>query len=442
MAEKADIWLQIRPGTDSAIFMAWLNVIIEEGLYDRSFVEQWTFGFEQLKARAADYTLKRVEQITWVPAETIRESALIYARSKPGIITTGLGPDHLGLNSIRVEQAKLCLHAITGNMRAEYRQAPVGPGPVIEGAMAVRDSMLQLAEKCPAEQRKKQLGSDRFKLMTWPGYEIVNRSYEQTYGVPLSMSGHSFGAPQPLIWRSIIEGKPYPTRAIVTWTSNPLLNAANSRLVYQALKSSNLELHVVLEHMMTPTAMLADYVLPAASKLERPVLSTFEDFLSTFIAGEAAVKPMGERRHDYQFFRELAVRLGFGQYFPWQNEYELYNDRLKPLGITFERAAREKYRISSSKPWTYETNNPRTGQPTGFATPSGKFELYSNVLEELGYDPLPLYEEPPGEPAEDSRYGQEISFDTDNWGQSLTSISIRKPPVWDGNARTASGSSG
>jgi thiosulfate reductase/polysulfide reductase chain A len=378
--------------------MAWINVIIEEGLYDKDFVQQWTFGFEQLRQRAAEYPPEKVAVITWIPVAKIRESAIMYASSRPAIITAGLAPDHFGLNSIRVEQARLCLHAITGNMKAEYRQAPVGPGPLIGGAMGVRDSMLQLYEKCPAEQRKKQLGSDRFKLMTWPAYEIVHKIYSQTYGVPLAMSGHCYCAPEPLIWRSILDERPYATKALITWTSNPLLNAANVKLVYRALKSSHLELHVVLEHMMTPTAMLADYVLPAASKFERPALSTTEDFFSFFMAGERAIRPMGERRSDYYFFRQLAIRLGFGEYFPWENEEELNDYRLKPLGITFEEAARERYVISSSEPWTYATIKPQTGKPTGFATPSGKFELYSNVLQQLGYDPLPFYEEPPESP--------------------------------------------
>ena len=398
LAENADIWLQIRPGTDTALFMAWINVIIDEGLYDRTFVDKWTFGFEQLKQRASEYPPERVAEITWIPAEKIRESARIYATNKPAAITTGLAPDQIGLNSIRVEQAKLCLHAITGNMKAEYKQSPLGPGPIINGAMGIRDSMVQLEEKCPPEQRKKQLGSDRFKLMTWPAWEIINKIYKQTYGIPLPMSGHCYGAPEPVIWRSILDCKPYPTKALITWTSNPLLNAANVKLVYKALKSSNLELHVVLEHTMTPTAMLADYVLPAASKLEKPILSTIEDFISSFQAGERAIEPMGERKSDYHFFRGLAIRLGFGEYFPWETDEEYNNYRLKPLGITFEEAARERYQISSSEPWTYETINPRTGKPTGFATPSGKFELYSNVMKELGYDPLPSYEEPPESP--------------------------------------------
>jgi anaerobic selenocysteine-containing dehydrogenase len=379
--------------------MAWINVIIARGLYDREFVEQWTYGFEQLKQRAAEYSPERVAEITWIPADQIIASAIAYAGNKPGCINSGLAPDQLGRNATRVEQAKLCLHAITGNMRGEAPGlAPEGPGPIVNGVMAMRDSMMQMAELCSPEQRAKQLGSDRFKLMTWPAYERMNALYQQTYGVPLSMSGHSFAAPEPAIWRSIIDGVPYPTKALITWGSNPLLNAANTKLVYKALKSPNLDLHVVLEHFMTPTAMLADYVLPAASKLERGTLSTMEDFTSVFVAAERAIQPIGERKSDYYFFRELAIRLGFGESFPWKTEEELYNYRLQPLGITFADAATRKYVIASAEPWTYDKINPRTGKVTGFATRSGKFELYSNLLEELGYDPLPYYEEPPESP--------------------------------------------
>jgi len=407
IAENADIWLQLRPGTDTALFMAWINVIIEEGLYDKEFIEKWTFGFEQLKQRAMEYTPERVAGITWLPAEKIRESARMYATNKPAGIGTGLAPDHFGLNCTRVEQVTLCLYGITGNLRAEYGQAPVGPGPVINGAMGIRDSMVQLDEKLPQEQRVKQLGSDRFKLMTWPAWYIINKYYKQTYGIPLPMSGHMYCSPQPVIWRSIIDAEPYPTKALFTWTSNPLLNAPNVKLVYKALKSPNLDLHVVLEHTMTPTTMLADYVLPAASKLEKPALSTVEDFSPAFVAGERAIEPLGERKSDYYFFRELAMRLGFGEYFPWKTDEE-YNDyRLEPLGITFEEAARERYVVASDEPWTYEKISPITGKPTGFATPSGKFELYSNIMKELGYDPLPFYEEPPESPVRTPEVAEE-----------------------------------
>lgn len=397
LAESADIHLQIRPGTDTAMFLAWINVIIEEGLYNKAFVDKWTFGFEQLKQRASEYTPERVAEITWIPAEKIRECAELYGRSKPATIITGLGLDMMGLNGMRAEHARLCLQAITGNLEALIYERPQGPGPIINGKMGIREAMLQMEEKCLPEQRKKQIGSDRFQLMAWPAYEITSKNYKEVYGIPQCMAGHNFVAHQPSVWRAIVEGKPYPVKAMITWSSNILVTAANTKLVYKALKSQNLELHVVLDTFMTPTALLADYVLPAASKFEKPYCTSYEDFLPMFEAGERAIKPMGERRTDYEFWRGLAIRLGLGDYFPWKTDEEFAEYRLEPLGMTFKEAATERY-IISSEPWTYETINTKTGKPTGFATPSGKFELYSNVFKELGQDPLPFFEEPAESP--------------------------------------------
>jgi thiosulfate reductase / polysulfide reductase chain A len=409
-AKEADMWLQIRPGTDGALFMAWINIIIREGLYDKEFVEKWTYGFDQLRERAAEYAPERVAEITWIPAEDILKSARIYATTRPGVIEVGVASDQIGFNAIRVEQARVCLRALTGNLSVEGAELLEGPGPIIGGKMGLRDAMLQNAEMLDPAQRKKQLGADKYKLMTWPGYEIVNRYYEKTYGIPSPMSAHNFLCPQPLIWRAILEGKPYPIKALITWTSNILLNAADTKTVYRALKSPNLDLHVVLEHVMTPTALLADYVLPIASKLEKIVCHTHEDFAPVIACGERAIAPLGERRSDFHFWRGLAMRFGFGEHFPWKTEEELADYRLKPLGITFKEAATKRYVIPSDKPWTYETINPRTGKPTGFATPSGKIELYSNVLKKLGYDPLPFYEEPPESPVRTPDRAREYPF--------------------------------
>ena len=294
-AKAADIWLQLRPGTDTALFLGWLNVIIGEKLYDDAFVSEWTFGFDQLKERVSDCTPERVSEITWVPAEKIREAARMYATNRPATLNYGMATDAMGLNGMRAEQARVCLRAITGNMSVHGLEAVTGPGPIINGKIAVRDAMLQLEEKCSPEQRRKQLGADRFKLMTWTAYEITSKYYKEVYGIPQCMSGHNFLAHQPTVWQAILEGKPYPVKAMVTWTSNPLLNAANAKRVYEALKSPNLELHVVLESFMTPTALLADYVLPSASKFEQPLCSTFEDFGPILSCGQRAIKPMGER---------------------------------------------------------------------------------------------------------------------------------------------------
>ena len=405
--QYADIWLQVRPGTDTALLMAWINVIIEEGLYNQAFVDQWTFGFDELRKRAAEYTPERVAEITWVPAHLIRESARMYATNWPAVLKFGSSTDMFGRNSIRVEQARVCLRAITGNLAIGGGETAEGPGPIIDGKTGIRDSMLGLPEKVSPEQRKKQLGSDRFKLLGWPGYEIMNKNHMETYGIPYPITAHNFLSVQPLVWKAILEEDPYPVKALITWGSNPLLNAGEVKYVYKALKSPNLDLHVVLEHVMTPTAMLADYVMPIASKLEKPCCHTHEDFAPWIACGEAAVEPLGERQGDYHFWKGLAERLGFGEYFPWQTEEELADYRLAPLGLTFKEVATETYFVQSDKPWTYDTINPRTGTVTGFGTASNKVELYSQVLEELGYDPLPFYEEPPESPVSTPEVAEE-----------------------------------
>ena len=394
VAKHAHEWLPIRPGTDTALFLAWLNVIIREELYDKDFVKKWTYGFDDLKQRVVEYTPEAVAEITWLPVDQIVRTARMYGSIKPGFLSNyGMATDQIGLNGMRAEQARICLKAVTGNFTVNGGETVFGPGPMIDGKLGLRDSMLQMEAACPPEQRAKQIGSDRFKLMTWPGYELINRYYQKTYGIPYCMSGHNFLSSQPMIWDAILTEQPYPIKAMITWTSNPLLNAGNVQHIHQALKSPNLELHVVLEHMMTPTALLADYVLPAASKLEKPMCNTFEDFSPVFMCGERPVPPLYERRSDFEFFRDLAHRQGFGEYFPWETDEDFCNERVAPLGIDFKEAT-DRWFITSTEPWTYETINPNTGEPTGFATPSGKLELSSNILKELGYDPLPYYEEP------------------------------------------------
>jgi len=394
VGDDVDMWLRIRPGTDAALLLGWINIIIKENLYDKDFVENWTYGFEELKARAAEYPPEKVSEITWIPKEQIIESARMYATTFPAVIKVASSTDMLGRNAVRVEQARVCLRALTGNLKVGGGETVEGPGPIIDGKYAIRDSMLQMDDALPVEQRKKQIGMDRFRLMTWPGYELMAPIYERTYGIPFPQSAHNFLSVQPLIWKAILERDPYPVTANITWASNPLLNAGDTKLVYKALKSPNLELSVVSELVMTPTAMLADYVLPAASKLEKPICETHEDFSPSMLVAEQAADPVGERREEYLLWKGLAERLGFGEHFPWNSEEDLADYRLAPINLSFKDAATKVHRIKSDECWTYDKINPRTGKPTGFATVSGKVELYSNILDKLGYDPLPYFEEP------------------------------------------------
>jgi thiosulfate reductase/polysulfide reductase chain A len=389
MAELADFHLPLRPGTDTALALGWANVIVSEDLYDHDFVRDWTLGFDALVERLKDYTPAKVAAITGLTEAQIIGSARMYAATKPAWIIGGLAPDQIGRNGTRVEQACAVCQALTGNIDISGGSMMPNRGPCNEKGHLVRDSELELRDKLPVAQRKKQIGSDRFKLMTWPGYELTAPPYEKFYQVP-APAIHRMGAPAPLLWRTILSRQPYPITAMISWESNPLLWAANTKIVYEAMKSPNLELYVVNEYFMTPTALMADYVLPVASWMERSYLDTVEDFADFAIGGEKAVEPLGERQEDYYLWQGLGRRLGQAEYWPWETFEEHIAARVKPMGLTYEEFVQAGAIMSPLEEKKYLKH--------GFPTPSGKFELSSSILEKLGYDPLPFYEEPAESP--------------------------------------------
>jgi len=390
VAETADIWLQIRPGTDGALALGWLNIIISRGLYNKEFVEDWTYGFDSLSDRVRHYDPDRVAEITGLSADQIVASAGMYAASNPSVLVRGLATDQIGRNSIRVEQARIALRAITGNIDNDGGNRLSGVGPEIKGNRFIRESQLELIDKITPETRKKQLGYDKYKLMTWDGYELTSKNFQRVHGEPESTM-HRLGITPSLIWNAILKSEPYPVKAMITWGSNPMMWSANTRSTYEALKSPNLELHVVSEYWLTATAELADYVLPVASWLEKPMCSTYEDFSEVVFAGEQSVQPVAERLDEYSIWSGLGIRLGQQEHWPWKDYREVIEYQLKPLGITYEQMMDEGFIKSDKVEFERFRKN-------GFPTATGKLELYSTVLERLGYDPLPFYEEPPESP--------------------------------------------
>ncbi|MFC2028207.1 molybdopterin-dependent oxidoreductase, partial [Chloroflexota bacterium] len=330
----ADIWLQPRPGTDAALALGWLNVIINEELYDKEFVENWTTGFDQLKERIKEYPPERCAEITGIPVEKIVESARVYATTKPAAIAYGVAADHVGLNGTRAEQGRVILRAITGNLGVFGGEMLLRPGQPINGGKFITEAELTLLDRIPPEERKKQLGSELARLISLIGWGMTAEHTERVYGVPAPLS-HQTQAHVPMLWRAILSGQPYPIKAMITWTTNTLFAVGNAKLVYEALKSDNLELHVVHDCMMTPTAQLADYVLPAASWLERDICTNHGDFASFVFGGEKAVSPLGQRRDVYQLFRGLGLATGQDEYWPWKTVEEVSNYRLKPTKLTF-----------------------------------------------------------------------------------------------------------
>jgi anaerobic selenocysteine-containing dehydrogenase len=390
-AAAADIWLQLKPGTDAALLLGMINVIVNEGLYDKDFVNQWCYGFEYLMQRVQEYPPEKVSQITWLPVEKIKEAARLYATAKPAQIRHGMGLEEI-YNATPAHHARCILPAITGNL-------DVPGGDILECGhpRVIPLTTIELSDKLPPAQKKKMIGQ-QFKLSTWDTYQKIQENVRRISARPIPVYWLSIVAHAPSVFRSILEEKPYPIKAVISEAINPLLTFPNSKLVYQALKK--VDLHVAMDVFMTPTCQLADYVLPAACPLEKPALFGGE-YMRGIYGGLAAVEPLYERKPEFYLWRGLGIRLGQEKHWPWQSLEEAFDYRLSPLGVTFKQFIEER-RGHDVPPLQFEKY-----RRAGFGTPTGKFELYSTTLAEAGYDPLPWYEEPEHESATSAKLAEE-----------------------------------
>lgn len=304
-ARRADLWLQVRPGTDAALALGWLNVIIEEELYDARFVAEWTVGFPELEARVKEFDLKRVAEITGVRAEIIRDAARLYATTKPAIIPWGCTLD-MQTNSTNALRALGILRAITGNLDVPGGEVLFGYHPQIRSC-----AEMELNELMPPQQKSKQLGSDRFKVLSWECFDLTSKAMEPVWGRPYAdQCASGTIAHAPSIWRAMATGEPYRVWAFIADGNNTLMSYANTRSIYEGL--TKLDLLVVMDFFMTPTAQIADYVLPAATWLERPTLDSNDDATCFYYSGEQAVEPPPGCWTDYRFYRERGRAHGPG----------------------------------------------------------------------------------------------------------------------------------
>jgi anaerobic selenocysteine-containing dehydrogenase len=358
-AAKADIWLQLRPGTDTALALTLLHVIIGEGLYDKGFVGNWTVGFDRLKEHVREYTPEWGETITRVPAALIVKAARLYAGVGPSAIYRCVSLDEVH-DSIQACRAVSILAAITGNIGVPGGNVTVSQrGEITQNSHKFIGYDLLPTEKIPLRR-----GIDEFPLLC-----------DRLSPVPT--------AHMPSLWETIATGKPYPVKAAIIFGSNALISYSNANRVKEAMEK--LEFIAVSDLFMTPTVRMADIVLPASSWLERDnLISSFQVSPTYTIAQQKSVE-LPEARSDVDIVCELARKLGLAEHF-WNDSEELYDFLLGPTGLTFQEF-KEKKRIFS--PLVY-----RQFEKNGFNTPSGKVELYSTVLEKNGCAPLPTYTVP------------------------------------------------
>ena len=357
LAKQAQVFLQLRPGTDDALALAMLNVIIEDRSYDKDFVDKWTFGFDQLAERVKRYTPEWAEPITWVPAEKIRAAARLWMEAQPGGLEWGVAIEHT-LNTTQKVRAISMLPALTGNIDA--------PGGWCFGMRGLAP-FPSLAEVLPEEQAKKCLGADQFRILSGAGSPLPS-------------------AHMPSVFKAMRTGDPYWIKGFLVFSNNALATYAGSRQVYESLMQ--LDLLMVADLFMTPTAELADVVLPAAAWPELDQVLAMPYFGENVVLAQQKCEQVGECKQDEIIITELARRLGLPHCD--DDPYEIYDGMLAPLGMSFkELAAHGPVKI----PMKY-----RKFEEKGFDTPTGRIELYSTRLEELGYEPLPYYEEPPESP--------------------------------------------
>ncbi len=380
VAKMSDLWLQVRPGSDLALALGMINVIINEGLYDEDFVHKWTVGFDKLKTHVQDYPPEEVAEITWVPADLIIKAARLYATNRPGYIEWGNALDQ-NINSFQTCRALSILMALTGNLGVPGGEIETpgsgfryGDNKLSHQVRGRWSYELELRDMIPREKRQNKVGAD------------LNMLTDFRYVLPQS------------VIKSILEGDPYHIHAAYIQASNPLSSWPNIEETYRALKK--LDFLAVSDMFMTPTVALADIVFPAASYLEFDGIQTRED--GTLAQLQQKVAQIGECRSDHEIINRLAKKLGLGEYF-WESIDDFWDAILEPVGLTFEEFKKiGRFTSAERQPKQYKKY-----EQDGFKTPSGKVELYSSQLEEWGFEPLPTYCEPPETPYSDPELTKE-----------------------------------
>jgi anaerobic selenocysteine-containing dehydrogenase len=367
LAAKADIWLQVRPATDGALALGLLNYIIEEELYDKEFVDKYCFGFEQLRERVKEYPLKKVSEITWVTEENIRQAAMMYATLKPASLNTHMGLS-MHVNAIQSIRAVHLLMALTGNI--DVKGGNLLPMPNVpyfsRGAM---DSKTRLSKE---------------KMERAPG--VKERPMYFGYNAFSFAPSHP-----PSMYEMLYTGKPYKVKVLFC-VCDPVMGLQDSKRNREALK--NVDFFVVADFFISPTANLADILLPAATYLEKDMVFT-EHYRGFFCAREKVIAPVGECRDEVEVFIELAKRLGIELPLPMKSVKEFNNWQISPSGMTFDELKEKS--VAEIPHWFIEYKKYEK-EGFKFATETGKIELYSKRFEKYGYDPLPHYEEPPQSP--------------------------------------------
>lgn len=346
----ADIFAQPYPGTDGAVGWGLLRYLIETKNYDTELVERYSIGFEKMAQYAKRFTPEYVQEQSGVYAGVIEEIARMIIKDSPRVsifVGTGLEHHENGVNNIRTLASLGCLCGALDT----------GSGLFWPEEMPRR--RLTLYEQLPLTDQK-PIGADKFPLL----YDLRKECHTMT------AMDYMLG-----------EGE-YPLKGLIVTAANPAVTHPNLKKVEQAL--SQLDLLVVNDFFLTPTAKLADYVLPAATYLERSELHYHTKLQMVTLTRKVLEVP--GVKDEYMLWHDLAHRLGFGEeHFPWPDEEAVNRWILEPSGITLEELQQHP------EGYVYKPIRYKKYKQQLLPTPSGKVEFASPYLKDLGLSEIPEY---------------------------------------------------
>ncbi len=362
-------WIPIRPGSDGALALGLCHVLIRDGEYDKHFVDEWTVGFDEFAAYVQNFPPDRVSTITGIDPDTIEELAerIVDADGASYVMYTGLEYTKSGVQNIR---AVMVLWALAGQLDVEGGRNFLG--------------------------QKTSLPLPTDHQLTTPGWEkSIGRDEFPVYAHYCGGEPHAM-----LLPRAIMDGEPYPIRALLILGASLLTAWPNPALWQRALEK--LDFLVTMDLQLTRDAAYADLVLPATTAFEQ---ASYCYYGNAIRYREQMIPPVGEAKPGYQILVELADRLGYGHHYPKDPDamlaltlarWNLTVDDLKksPRMVYAPQRAPVNHR-------KWELGLLRGDGKPGFDTPTGKFEIKSTILEKYGYDGLPVYKESDETPVSD-----------------------------------------
>lgn len=371
IAARSEVHLRVRPGTDAALALGMLNVIIEEDLYDHDFVDRWCYGFEQLAERVKEFPHSKVAETCGVPEDKIIEAARMIATSKPATLQWGVAIDHTR-EAMGTGQAVAAIFEITGNIEV--------PGGLIANTQILDVMGGQWGrEFLPEGMDDKRIVGDyhlmKHAMTSCSDDEVVN---------------------------CLETDKPYKLHGAWLQGHNPLAcMSADPKRVYEGMKK--LDFIVVVDLFMTPTAMgLADVFLPVCTFPERDGLS--------LICGIQQAGAMNQVLDPGDTKSDMEINLLVGKRFnpecwPWDSVQDMFTDVLEDSGYQFDELREVSPVYVPFEYHRHEKGLLRPDGQIGFNTPTGRIELWSTIYNNFSLEPLPYFREPsPGPVADPDLY--------------------------------------